>query len=156
MGVVVERIDPNAERDGLNKEQLQTEVELRLRQAGIRVLTKAEWRKTPGLPYLYVRIATHKNPYNLYALAIHVELWQAVLLVRDPTTTTMAPTWTARGTIGSVGTNSMHAVRESVGDDVDTFIQDYLAMNPRPGPGAVERHMPQGETMETDKHQSTR
>ena len=38
VGVVVESLDPEVERAGLTKHQLQTDVELQLRKAGIRVL----------------------------------------------------------------------------------------------------------------------
>ena len=139
VGVVVERLDPDAERDGLTQEQIWTEVGLRLRTAGIRVLTREEWLKTPGLPYLYVRVATRKTPHDFYAIAIHVELWQAVLLVRDPTSATIAPTWKTKGMIGSVGADRIRTIREAVGGDVDEFIKDYLAMNPRLEQGAIKR-----------------
>jgi hypothetical protein len=36
--VVIEKIDSDAERDGLSRSQIQTDVELRLRQAGITVV----------------------------------------------------------------------------------------------------------------------
>src|ERR1051325_9720100 len=41
--VEIESLDPDAEKDGLTKDRLQTDVELRLRQADIQVLTKKQW-----------------------------------------------------------------------------------------------------------------
>jgi hypothetical protein len=52
-----------------------------------------------GMAYLrYVRVGMSKTPYNFYAIAIQIELWQAVVLLRDPTITIMALTWKTRGT----------------------------------------------------------
>ena len=52
VAVVIEPLHPTTERDGLTQHQLQTEVEQQLKNAGIRVLTQEEWKKTPGAPYL--------------------------------------------------------------------------------------------------------
>jgi hypothetical protein len=46
--VVVEDLQPDVERNGLTRQQLQTDVELRLRKAGIRVLTEQELDRAPG------------------------------------------------------------------------------------------------------------
>ena len=48
IAVVVEALQPEAERDGLTKSQIKTDIELKLRQAGIHVLTTEESFKTPG------------------------------------------------------------------------------------------------------------
>lgn len=48
IGVVISPIDPDFERDGLSKDQIQTDVELQLRKVGIKVLTKDEMGKTQG------------------------------------------------------------------------------------------------------------
>src|SRR2546425_3316356 len=68
VGVVVERVSPDAERDGLTQSQLQTDVELRLRKAGIPALTQEECRATPGHPFLYVNVNTHRDGFK-YAFA---------------------------------------------------------------------------------------
>jgi hypothetical protein len=52
--VVIEHLQPNAERAGLTRSQVQTDVELRLRKAGIRVLKEQEKLASPGMPYLYI------------------------------------------------------------------------------------------------------
>ncbi len=48
--VVVEHIPDEAQRDGLDTTQIQTDVELKLRQAGITVLTQQEWLSTAAAP----------------------------------------------------------------------------------------------------------
>src|SRR5262249_26285995 len=59
--VVVEDIPKDAEADGRTTQQIQTDVELRLRKAGIRVLSKTESLKTPGDPALYIGVSTFKD-----------------------------------------------------------------------------------------------
>ena len=54
--VVVENVPPDLEPAGLTANQLRTDAELRLRKAGIRVLTREETLATPGVPYLYIRV----------------------------------------------------------------------------------------------------
>ena len=54
--VSVADIIPEVEHLGLTKDQIKTDVQLRLRKAGIRVLTEKEWPATPGMPYVYVMV----------------------------------------------------------------------------------------------------
>jgi hypothetical protein len=55
-GVLVEKLPPEVEQEGLNRLQLQLEVESKLRMAGIKVLTREEVFRTPGEPYLYINV----------------------------------------------------------------------------------------------------
>jgi putative peptidoglycan binding protein len=131
VAVIVESMDPEAERDGLMKSQVQTEVELRLRQAGIRVLSREDRLTTPGKPFLYINIhASKRSDINLYAYYVTVELNQSAWLDRDPAIDVpAATTWSISGG-GSVGGQRLRSVREDVLDYVDRFINAYLAENP--------------------------
>src|SRR5437899_9138582 len=91
--VVVSDMKEDARQKGLWEAQLRTDVELKLRQAGINVLTEEEVRRTPGLPYLYVTVSTLQlqasTLFGLYAFAVNVELVQAICLGRSPTVLTL-------------------------------------------------------------------
>src|SRR5690349_16556496 len=65
--VSVENIPDEAQHDGLDTTRIRTDVELKLRQAGITVLTRPEWLSTAAAPYLYVNVQAIKNPTHLYA-----------------------------------------------------------------------------------------
>ena len=130
VAVVVEPLHPTTERDGLTQHQLLTEVEQQLKNAGIRVLTQEEWKKTPGAPYLYVNVAALKKSYGLYAYAIEVCLNQLVMLMRDQQTQEFAETWETRE-VGTVGKKQLPTVRNSVAAHVAIFIRDYFTVNPR-------------------------
>ena len=80
--VVIEGLDPDLEKDGLSKSQLQTDVELKLRLAGIKVLTWEQGRFQPGAPFLYLNIATSKK-IGLYAFTIRLAFHQDAQLLRN-------------------------------------------------------------------------
>src|SRR5437016_357782 len=75
--VVVNRLDPEVERLGLTKQQLQTDVELQLRKVGIPVLTREEQGKTPDYSWLYVDVHVLLRPELPLAIYhINIELRQ--------------------------------------------------------------------------------
>src|SRR5438552_16088659 len=134
--VAVGDVDEDAEQKGLSKARLQTDVELKLRQAGIRVLTEEEVGRTPGLPYLYVTVNTlHPREPSLsgvYAFAVSVELVQTICLHRSPSMLTIGRTLNATGAFGTVGADNLgEYVRKRVSDGTDEFINAYLAANPK-------------------------
>jgi hypothetical protein len=47
-------MEEDAIRGGLSKDDVRSEVEGKLRQAGIRVFSREEWEQAPGMPYLQV------------------------------------------------------------------------------------------------------
>lgn len=131
VNVLVEALTAEAERNGLTRAQIQTDVELRLRKAGIRVLSETERDETPGRPFLYVTVNARKaRSTPLYAFSIHVALAQRVLLERDPQISSLAETWSISST-GIVGESHLRELtRSEIADRVDAFLNAYLAVNP--------------------------
>lgn len=129
VAVVVEPLNAAAEQDGLKQKQLQTAVEKQLQAAGIPVLSKEKWSTTPGGPYLYVNVAALKKQYGLYAYSIEVCLNQLVALARDQNIQQFAETWETRE-VGTVGTEKLPTVQQSIAGHVDTFIAAYRTVNP--------------------------
>ena len=130
--VLIEDIAPEAKEDGLTKDLIKTDVELRLRKAGIRVLTKEESPKIPQSQYLYINVIAGKHKESeFYSIAIFVDLKQEVYLKRNPSITVLASTWSV-ATVGGVSASQMKSnVREQLGDLMDKFINAYLAVNPK-------------------------
>lgn len=128
VAVVVETVKSDAESDGLNMGEIQTDVELKLVQAGIKVLHHDEWMETAGHPWLYVSVNTMKYLAS-YFFSIDVQLKQDVSLPRDPTILTSSATWEV-GSIGfAVPQSFPEKIRESVSVYVNQFIGDFLAAN---------------------------
>ena len=136
LDVVVEGLTTEAEKDGLRGSDIQTEVELQLRLAGIRVLPK------DAMPYVYVNVNTVKGSDGLYAYALRVEVKQSVRLGLGPTWSADRPasedgdqiahavTW-AVGSVGRIGAAKLREVRDQVKDDVNKLINDWLTVNPK-------------------------
>jgi hypothetical protein len=123
--VVVEPLEPEIERAGLTTSQLQTDVELKLRLASIKVFTQAE-----PAPFLYVSATAQRLPdLPIYAFSLRVELQQLVTLVRN-SERAAATTWDSTG-VAVVGASNLSQVRDSIKDGVDKFVNAYLSVNPR-------------------------
>ena len=132
VGVLVEKLPAEVEKEGLDRNELQRAVESKLQSAGIRLLTKEESLKAPGEPYLYININVNiaKTEADIYPYSIDLLLIQKVSLLRDPKLTSYAITWSTGG-VGSIGKQILSQLRESVEAMVDVFIKAYLAENPK-------------------------
>jgi hypothetical protein len=123
-GVVIEDPGPVAANDGLSKEQLRTEVEQRLRKAGIQIDNEDVLK-----PAIYVRVQLLKSDSGFYNYAVEVGVLQSVTVNRNQVKI-LALTWSVNG-IGTVGRIQMsRAVREDVAGFVDQFINAFLSVNP--------------------------
>jgi hypothetical protein len=128
--VYVEPLDPRVEKSGLTKDQIQADTESKLKSAGINVLTKEEFHKGIGHPYLYinVNVSMLKTQITRHLFYVKVELNQEVTLVRTPNVKVSAPTWS----IGGWGIDfSLDNIRQTVKTQIDKFINVYLEENPK-------------------------
>jgi hypothetical protein len=126
--VFIEDVDSDVEKHGLTKNLLQKEVESRLRQADIPVLTREEAYDKPGKPYLYLSLTAHNTGIDLYSYSVRIEFNQDVSLIREPSIRTSATTWVAN-VVGIVGARNFPAVTEDITELADKFIKDYVAAN---------------------------
>jgi hypothetical protein len=131
--VLVESIRPEIERDGLTQSQIIVDVELRLRRAGVRVLTREEGLQVKGEPLLYVNLNVIKAGFGneMYIYSVSLQLDQDVWLARaDQPVKARGRTWET-GSVGVVGSRRLQSVREEVSDMIDKFLNDFLAANPK-------------------------
>jgi hypothetical protein len=124
------------EQEGLPNEihnWLKTELELRLREAGIRVPAEREISKVPGGPVLTLVVVGQKHEATgLYAFRVDLELGQAVALLRSSRTTVQATTWRSRMLVGTVGARNMpDYIRDTAQQVTGEFLNAYLSANPR-------------------------
>lgn len=120
------------EKYGLLKSQIITDVESKLRGAGIKILTAEERFETPGAPVLYVWAGVLKKPdIDLFNASFRVELQQHAVLKRDPSILCNAITWHAWSVGLLVSSKDLQLVRKVINDHIDVFINDYLAANPK-------------------------
>jgi hypothetical protein len=141
VSVMVEDINPEVAALGLHKVVVQTDVELRLRAAGIRVVNIAEASAASGYPVLFIDVRAYVpttpagSPPLLEQLVfayVNVQFLQRVSLLRDPAIRANSATWKGRGFLGYVGrSGAVMALRQDVLDEVDQFINAWLSVNPR-------------------------
>jgi hypothetical protein len=121
--IVIEEISRDAERAGLTKAQLQSDVELWLRQKGITIDSRAPEQ-------FYVNVDTANNSTGGYAYGVDVGFRQPATLQRTGKTV-LADTW-SDGTVGSINSAKLAStVRDKLRELLDGFIKEYVAANPK-------------------------
>ena len=115
------------ENEGLSESKIKKDVELKLRLAKIRVLTREEFKKEKRRSLLNININGTKGPEGLLLYEIGVQLMQDVSLVRKPNFTFLASTWE----VNFVGLGEIKEIQNSIKDTVDAFINAYLSVNPK-------------------------
>ena len=123
--LVVWGLHPDVEADGLTAGQLRSDVEERLRKAGIGMSQSAK-------AFLNVTVNTSGRVEGRYFCVVEVNLTQQVALVRDRKTILLLATWRI-GNFGGVGASDLRRyVRGTVADQVEMFIRAYRVQNPKP------------------------
>jgi hypothetical protein len=123
VNVVIEELPSDAINDGLTKDQLQTDVELRLRGARLQIA---------GTAYALLYVNTHlmKSRAGLYIYNVVVQVEQPVTVLAN-STITVAPTWHQEGMGSEMASTMAQTVRDKVAFLVDKFLNDYLRVNPK-------------------------
>jgi hypothetical protein len=127
--VIIEEIKSNELHSGLSQDEIRTDVELRLRKAGIRVLTKEERHRTPGMPFIGVTVTMYVFE-QVRSFDVKVEVWQEVDLVQNGARHA-AITYRTSGLLGITSISDFRLIRDAVGDQIDVFLNDYLTVNPK-------------------------
>lgn len=127
--VIIEDFDEKAKENGLSVDILLTNTELALRMAGIEVVSNDDPKRF-AFPYLYVHASVfiHSHEPNLFAYSLNIQFKQVVTLING--NITIATTWDT-STIGFGGIDTIRNLPDDVKRDVDIFLNDYLAVNPK-------------------------
>jgi hypothetical protein len=129
--VLIEELNPNiakyanVQKNNISTQQLKSQVEDRLRAAGIRVLSWDEMMKTPEKPMLYVSVNTHEYEKFWYSYDIRVEVLQLVTTVGQPGKTIIGATWSMNMT-GVMNIGQLQTLHDNLGMLLDRFIQAYM------------------------------
>jgi hypothetical protein len=125
--LAVERIKPEIERDGLFGSILLTDMELRLRLAGIKVLSEEEAESRPDAPCLYLYVDAMKCSLG-YVYTLRLSLREPVKLMRN----NLKVSATVMRVMGELGiTAHLSEIRDAAGDIVEEFIKAWKAANPK-------------------------
>ena len=125
VAVLVEDLPDGAKLLGLTRDAIQTDVELKLRLAGMRVVTRQEDRSLPGGPFLWVSVNLTSDAQ---AASINIALCQNAILELNYELAPAVRTWlTSRLIVRLTG----QRIRDDVKDDVDEFLNAWLSVNPK-------------------------
>lgn len=122
VGVFVDLVKPPAETQGISRNQLQNEVEAKLRRAGITVVTNANVETLPELAFIYLNLTINKLE-TMYA-------YNADFFCLTPGQRKQANGSLAAWNVGNSGlVADLVQVRQKVAELVNLFIKDYGAVN---------------------------
>jgi hypothetical protein len=128
LDVVIEPINENAQ--GLTQDDLQTDVELRCRQAGLKV-------EKVTAPFLYVNVGIQEVRHpdrpsaNEYTASVVLNFEQVVFLERDKTVRMAATTWSVMEMVTGPSRDLRSFCRDAVRHLVDKFLNAFLEQNPK-------------------------
>jgi len=139
-GIMINEIPDAFQKAGLTKEKLRTDIALKLRLAGIKVLPtvemglinwKSEDRAVSFAPHLDVYIFGDKvtELRGTYFYSVQVSFTQMALIQREPSISLPLPSWRALPVIGFG--KDIEYIRQVVKDQVDEFLNAYLSANPK-------------------------
>jgi hypothetical protein len=129
--VVIEKIAPEAQVDGLSEEVIQEAVEGILQASGVRVFIESKTVKVSSNPWLYVQSNIGKEG-TLYFYNISLRLIQEVIAVHGRQYSMAATTWEGNtaGFVG-IGSNLREVILNVIETWVKTFANDFGGVNPR-------------------------
>jgi hypothetical protein len=125
--VLIESLGSEEANIGLADDTVRTDVELRLRNAGLRVISSEEAKKiaVKDNTFLYVNVAVTSDGLTATVLA---QFAQAAYLLRNSLPIGTAFTWTD---VSTLSRPSLDSVRSEIKDLVDKFLYEWLKQNPR-------------------------
>ncbi len=136
-------LDPEAEKEGLTRDVMLSEVKEKFKSAGIKVLTKENAAEEPGRASFFVKMDIRKREnFPVYIGIIDVSLFQYVYLGRDPSLILLSETWTTHSQPFLYSQDKLTELsREQVKSQLDRFIKDYSRAQqtePAPVPASSE------------------
>jgi hypothetical protein len=125
VGIVVEDLHTGAQKIGLTEEDIQTDVESKLRLAGMQILTTEQKAKAgAAISFAVVTVTADASSAN-----VSLRLAQDVILYRDSTITLpLAVTWETSSVMSNPNRSR---VSDFINDEVDKFLNAWLTANPR-------------------------
>ena len=124
VSVVIDRLPPDLQRDGLSPERLQRQIEERLAKAGVTIDKDA----SEFIGFRILSIREKKAPYSLW---FAIGLYQPVILSRDKNIRTATQTWEADTVLTAQPKLLARASSVTADQLADQFIAAWRSVNPQ-------------------------
>ncbi len=130
--VQVEDLDDEAAKYGLTKQILLSDAKSLLEEKGVKLLSQQEFLQSDGRPHLYIFVEPVIHEQFLIATVnISIQFIQDVRLVRNPAmVSARAITWNVDSVLYT-DLRFLENTRKRVLENLQWFIDDYLAANPK-------------------------
>ena len=132
-GVIVSiaPLSPDLEKDGaVTTGQLQTRVEAKLRQTGIKIFSVTEGTTPPDTPVLLLEVNTVKTATGGSSVVVDLSMHEKVTLRRVGDSIAHAITWRCY-VVGFAGTTHVQGIYDFENSVLNEFSNDYQAANPK-------------------------
>ncbi|HEY1340348.1 MAG TPA: hypothetical protein VGF59_22710 [Bryobacteraceae bacterium] len=123
VNVVIDRLDPVLEREGLNVSTLQDRIEQRLQRAGIHMDQNAK-------EFVGLRITQVRDRRGPYAVCIMIGVYQPVELTRDRKLHTATQTWEVESVLMADPKQLNQATQDTLDDLAGRFVTAFQSVNP--------------------------
>ena len=135
--VLIESLGPEEANIGLADDTVRTDVELRLKSAGLRVISPQEAKKiaVKDNTFLYVNVAVASDGLAATVLA---QFAQGTYLLRNSLPIGTAFTWID---VSMLLRPSLGSVRSEINDLVDKFLREWLKQNLPPVRGSIRENV---------------
>ena len=135
--VLIESLGPEEASIGLADDTVRTDVELRLKSAGLRVISPEKAKKiaVKDNSFLYVNVAVASDGLAATVLA---QFAQGTYLLRNSLPISTAFTWTD---VSTLLRPSLDSVRSEINDLVDKFLREWLKQNLPPVRGSIRENV---------------
>lgn len=132
-GILPADLQPDAERRGTQRAKFQDDIERRLQQAGIHVLTEDKWKAAPGKPLLDLNIkAAPLDSFPVYSVSTRLQLRQPACLTRNLILCETAVTWEDGSATRMLSVSRLSSPQDDIHTAADRFIDAYRKANMRP------------------------
>jgi hypothetical protein len=128
--VIIDGLSKEAEAAGLQKADIQAQIEKSLKSAGLRILAASERaRGNPTLHLSMIAFPASKQSDELFVYSIELSLSQEVRLSRSPAVRVQSPTWRPTGAIGTTPKTELPKLKITVDEFLKNFVNDVSTAN---------------------------
>jgi hypothetical protein len=116
---------------GVEPDKIKTNVEAKLKAAGIKILSAEEAAKAAGDPHLSVNLDSVTGKDNTVSFELTIAVFQSCILARDASMKVPACNTWSRGKVGRAHSSIPAFIDQQVASEVDAFLKAYAEVNPK-------------------------